>query len=69
MTTPDFTDFGVLLPTLKKETFRQWNIAVNQILENPNLRADYARRASQRVFVFSKEGFEKGLFNTLTNEL
>ncbi len=69
MTTPDFTDFGVLLPALKKENFGQWNMAVNQILENPNLRADYASRASQRVFVFSKEEFEKGLFNTITDEL
>ena len=69
MTTPDFTDFGVLLPTLKKENFAQWNTAISQILENPSLRADYANRASQRVFVFSKQEFEKGLFNTLIDEL
>ena len=66
---PDFTDFGILLPTLKKENFEQWSIAMSQILENLNLQADYASRALQRVLIFSKEEFEKGLCNILTDEL
>jgi glycosyltransferase involved in cell wall biosynthesis len=58
-TTPNFSDFGILLPTLNRNNFPEWTSTVAHMIDDSTLRTKYANLGYKRIELFSKHQYRE----------
>ena len=66
---PCFTDYGLLLPILKENTYKIWNESVSALLNNPEKIATYSMKSRLRANDFSQERNAQHLFKLMNSVL
>ena len=61
----EFCEFGLLLPLLKKETYREWNTALGKLLKDDEMLTHYRARSRERVQRFSRAAYNEALVTIL----
>lgn len=56
-----FLEYGLLLPLLKDDNFKEWDVAIACLLQDGNALANYRKMSLARVTRFSERDFAKSL--------